>query len=188
MSSSAVAYLPDGRDATSEPVEIEIGDEFPTALYRLYAVGDVLLYVGFTGELKSRFGQHAKTQPWWPEVVRKTVAWYPTRAEADAAETAAIDREKPVHNISKSGRWWRLSEWRILPYDDEVGVDPSRLIALGLDKSISPTALKLAVIYLGGYTTEYAVEALNPSRSSFFQAIRELKAAGHVDAWLRQEA
>jgi predicted GIY-YIG superfamily endonuclease len=177
-----------GSLAIGVPEEVEIGDEFPTALYRLYAAGDVLLYVGFTGELKSRFGQHAKTQPWWPDVVRKTIVWYPTRAEADAAETAAIDQEKPIHNISKSGRWWRLSEWRVLPYDDEAGVDPGRLVALGLDKSISPTALKLAVFYLGGCTTEDAIEALNPSRSSFFQAIRELKAAGHVDAWLRQEA
>lgn len=78
--------------------EVEVA-EAPTALYRCYDLAGVLLYVGISDNLKARFAQHAADKPWWPEVTRKTVAWHPSRAEAEAAETAAIRAEHPRHNI-----------------------------------------------------------------------------------------
>ena len=170
----------DRQDMTDEPAEMELGDELPTALYRFYAAGDVRLYIGITDHLRSRFAQHAKTQPWWPEVVRKTVVWYPTRAEAAAAELAAIDREKPVHNIVGAGRWWRLQEWRVLEYDPREGVDLDRVQALALDTAISPIALKLGMFYISGRSTEEAVKLLKIGRSHFASAVQDLKAAGHI--------
>lgn len=83
----------------SEPVEI--GDD-PVALYRLYGKGDVLFYVGVTGAPGQRMAKHAATQPWWTEVVHKTMVWYPTRRDACKAEATAIEAEKPKYNISKN--------------------------------------------------------------------------------------
>ena len=80
---------------------IEFGED-PTALYRLYAHDGELLYVGITEAPARRMAHHADTQPWWPEVVRKTMVWYPTRSEADEAETATIDSEKPKYNLKKN--------------------------------------------------------------------------------------
>ena len=76
--------------------EVELEDDLPTAVYRLYA-GDVLLYVGVTNSLKTRFARHAKNA-WWQQVTRKTIAWYGERYEALDAEAIAIRDEHPVHN------------------------------------------------------------------------------------------
>lgn len=83
--------------------EIQIIGE-PTALYRLYAKDGKLLYVGITHDIIVRFGQHAARKPWWPEVARKTMVWYGSRAAAFRAEAEAIRTEKPVHNMTGSAR------------------------------------------------------------------------------------
>lgn len=75
----------------------EFGDD-PTALYRLYGDDDVLLYVGITHSPASRMSAHAVTQPWWPEVTRKTMVWYSDRTEAAKVEQTAIRAESPRHN------------------------------------------------------------------------------------------
>jgi len=78
--------------------EVEIANA-PTALYRLYSHTGNLLYVGVTDHLKTRLAAHAKEKPWWPEVVRKTVTWYPSKPEAEDAEALAIREERPAHNV-----------------------------------------------------------------------------------------
>jgi hypothetical protein len=85
--------------ALCEP--FEFGDD-PTALYRLYDVGGVLLYVGITVSPAIRMGEHATTQQWWPEVARRTMVWYPDRENASEAEETAIWEEKPRYNIMLS--------------------------------------------------------------------------------------
>lgn len=82
----------------ASPPTLELGDEVPVALYRLFSPAE-LLYVGITDNLKVRFRQHRAKKAWWPEVTRKTVEWYPTRAEARAAELTAIRTEDPRHNV-----------------------------------------------------------------------------------------
>jgi predicted GIY-YIG superfamily endonuclease len=63
-----------------------------TALYRIWGTADLLLYIGVSKDFGTRWKQHAKTQPWWPEMQRLTVdCWYDSRPEAEAEETAAIN-------------------------------------------------------------------------------------------------
>lgn len=76
-----------------------------TAVYRLYSVDGVLLYVGIARRFGSRWEDHAQGQPWWPLVDHQTVHWSPTRVEALLAEKKAIEDERPVYNIV--GSPWR---------------------------------------------------------------------------------
>jgi predicted GIY-YIG superfamily endonuclease len=69
-----------------------------TAVYRLFAEDDSLLYVGISDNFGRRWKQHAHAQPWWPGVKRQTVEWFDTREDARAAETRAIHDECPTHN------------------------------------------------------------------------------------------
>jgi predicted GIY-YIG superfamily endonuclease len=70
------------------------------ALYRIYDPFGRPLYFGETDDLPRRLRQHME-KAWFrrPEITIK-VTWFPNRAEALAAETAAIAAEKPWHNKS----------------------------------------------------------------------------------------
>jgi hypothetical protein len=70
-----------------------------TAVYRFFAEDDTLLYIGMTAYLKDRFRDHKRLKPWWPEVARTDIQWYPDRMEAAQAEAAAIVSEQPRYNI-----------------------------------------------------------------------------------------
>jgi hypothetical protein len=102
-------------DETAAPVVVGlVVDEAPTALYRFYDIGLRLLYVGVSDSLAVRWGRHAATSPWWPEVAIRTVEWYPARRAALTAETAAIAAESPIHNkrrplaVAMTARSWYL--------------------------------------------------------------------------------
>jgi len=69
-----------------------------TAVYRLYDMTDVLLYVGISKDFGRRWKQHASMQPWWGAVDHQTVYWYPSRNDALLVEKTAITSERPVHN------------------------------------------------------------------------------------------
>ncbi|WTC56865.1 GIY-YIG nuclease family protein [Streptomyces cellulosae] len=75
-----------------------------TAVYRFFNAADELLYVGITGDPRSRWVQHAAEKAWWSDVVRHTVQWLPSREAALAAEAAAIAAEAPLHNVSGTPR------------------------------------------------------------------------------------
>lgn len=81
-----------------------VGGSSRTALYRLYGDGDQLLYVGITERLGERWAAHMRRKPWWSNVRRQTVHWYPTRSKAANAEVAAIVDEKPLYNVVHSTR------------------------------------------------------------------------------------
>lgn len=70
-----------------------------TALYRFYDASDVLLYIGITGDVETRWNNHARKR-WWPEVARKAVEWHEERDAAEVCEKAAIKAEKPLYNIA----------------------------------------------------------------------------------------
>lgn len=74
-----------------------------TALYRFFDASGVLLYVGITDNPSKRWNEHAisKRATWWSTVAKKTLEWYPSRDAADAAETQAINVERPLHNHAK---------------------------------------------------------------------------------------
>ncbi len=69
------------------------------ALYRLFNPVGALLYVGISDHPRRRFGQHFDEKPWWPEVDRWTVEWFPSRAAAEADELRAIREEVPAFNL-----------------------------------------------------------------------------------------
>jgi hypothetical protein len=71
-----------------------------TALYRLYDADGTLLYVGIAYRIGQRWETHARTQPWWPDVQRQTVEWYPARKDAECAERRAIRTEEPKYNVA----------------------------------------------------------------------------------------
>ncbi len=75
-----------------------------TAVYRFFNAADELLYVGITGDPRARWAQHAAEKAWWPDVVRHTVEWLPSREEALAAKAAAITAEAPLHNVAGTPR------------------------------------------------------------------------------------
>lgn len=83
-----------------------------TALYRWYGHGPAdepadtrederLLYVGISHDAVHRYDQHrAAGKDWTSRAARCTVQWHPTRAQAEAAEQAAIRAEAPEANIA----------------------------------------------------------------------------------------
>lgn len=77
-------------------------DSQPTALYRFFDEGGVLLYVGITADVGIRWDAHERRKPWWPQVSRKTVEWFDTRPKARAAELIAISSERPLYNLADS--------------------------------------------------------------------------------------
>ncbi|QKW31496.1 GntR family transcriptional regulator (plasmid) [Streptomyces seoulensis] len=77
----------------------------PTALYRLYDVNNVLLYLGVSFDPDVRWTQHQDDKHWAHQVVRRTVEWYPNRIAALTAEEEATAVEKPLHDSS-----WRKTQ------------------------------------------------------------------------------
>ena len=69
------------------------------AVYRLYDSEGALLYIGSSFDPEKRCEAHRST-PWWREVGQRTEEWFPNRSLAYAAETKAIRREKPKHNVA----------------------------------------------------------------------------------------
>jgi hypothetical protein len=69
-------------------------------LYRFYDRDGGLLYIGISLHAAQRASQHRHGQPWWPEVARMDVESVSgDRADAEAAERAAILAEKPRYNV-----------------------------------------------------------------------------------------
>lgn len=69
------------------------------ALYRFYGGDGSLLYIGITNNPGRRWAQHGRAKPWWHEVDRIELERYPTRAAVLSAEVAAIQAERPRHNV-----------------------------------------------------------------------------------------
>ena len=70
-----------------------------TAVYRFFGADGVLLYVGVTNDVGHRWKKHSAEKPWWSDVQRQTVDWYPSRDAALEHEGAAIKAEHPQYNI-----------------------------------------------------------------------------------------
>lgn len=67
------------------------------ALYRMYDERGRVLYIGITGDLGKRLGDHA-VKRWFPLVEQIKLEWLPTRAAALLAERRAISAEHPRYN------------------------------------------------------------------------------------------
>jgi predicted GIY-YIG superfamily endonuclease len=73
-----------------------------TALYRIFAADDRLLYVGVSINPTGRLKQHRYTQAWWPEAQKCEVQWHLSGREAYEAETEAIKTEHPKYNLTST--------------------------------------------------------------------------------------
>lgn len=76
-----------------------------TALYRFFDAEDVLLYVGITNHVGRRWDDHIRKRPWWNDIERQTVNWFPSRSAAEEAEKLAIQTEDPLYNVTYSPRY-----------------------------------------------------------------------------------
>lgn len=68
------------------------------ALYRHFDADDLLLYLGISDNPVQRGKDHARDSDWVQYAVRAEVTWHSSRAEALAAEAAAIVAERPLFN------------------------------------------------------------------------------------------
>jgi hypothetical protein len=69
-----------------------------TAVYRLFDPDRRLLYVGISVRALGRMAEHSGDKAWWTRVATITLAWFDSRAAAEAEETRAIQAERPAHN------------------------------------------------------------------------------------------
>lgn len=76
------------------------------AVYRLYDAGGTLLYIGSSYDPDTRCEAHHRT-PWWPQVARRADEWFENRWKAYSAETAAIWKEQPKHNLAGTRNYHR---------------------------------------------------------------------------------
>ena len=70
----------------------------PTSLYRAYAEGGELLYVGISLSVMARLSSHSSSSEWFKHAAFVDVARFPSRQEAIDAETKAIKEEYPFYN------------------------------------------------------------------------------------------
>lgn len=87
------------RNQIRRPKNEAVGDDRPTAVYRLYDEGGRLLYVGISDQAEERLMQHAVQKHWYREVATREIVWFDTRQLADAEEDGAIAAEDPVYNL-----------------------------------------------------------------------------------------
>lgn len=116
----------------------------PTARYRCYDGDGRLLYVGMSTNPEGRLMGHRLYAPWWPDMVRTVVDWYPDRYAAREAELQAMREESSVHNkegltlpaqgMPKWGTRWALDALRMsgegasaLSIAKALGVSPDRV-------------------------------------------------------------
>lgn len=69
-------------------------------LYRHYDEAGVLLYVGVSLNALNRLSQH-KESHWFHDIASVKIEGLPSREDALAAETKAIQAENPLYNIQK---------------------------------------------------------------------------------------
>lgn len=89
----------------------------PSFLYRYFDADGTLLYVGIAKDPDKRYGEHASAGARWvPYAASRTVAEYPDRESALAAERAAIRYEMPVYNRVGS----RMADDAADRYEDSI--------------------------------------------------------------------
>ena len=75
-------------------------------LYRFYDANEVLLYVGVTGLLPVRLGQHAESKVWFEDVATVRIEHFVDRAAVEEAERQAISNEAPRYNSTYNSTPW----------------------------------------------------------------------------------
>ena len=102
------------KDADQVATQDQAGDEYePTPiqhgedghhLYRHFDKDGVLLYVGVSQSALHRLKKHRHVSPWFKSIAKVDLTVYKCKDDALIAERQAIKREKPLHNITHSGK------------------------------------------------------------------------------------
>jgi hypothetical protein len=85
-------------------------DSVPHYIYRYYDACGQVLYVGITRSLHGRDAAHRKNSPWYWLAYRIEYEVFPDRYHGLLAETVAIERYQPLHNIKQNQRMEPLSQ------------------------------------------------------------------------------
>lgn len=93
-------------------------------LYRFFGAAEELLYVGIARDLGARISAHRLRSEWWALVASGSTVVYPSRADAELAEAAAIHAEHPLYNAA------RPSAARIAKLSDRSLSDGHSIVAL----------------------------------------------------------
>lgn len=113
-----------------------------TALYRHFGADGALLYVGLSATPLRRTREHVAGSDWRDLISRVEIEYLHTRADAEAAERAAIKAEAPRFNVMnapvpqakpRAGRWFREA---FLARVDQAGAsmtDIARATGVSLD-------------------------------------------------------
>jgi predicted GIY-YIG superfamily endonuclease len=144
----------------------------PTALYRLYDANNALLYLGITWDPDWRMKGHLLDKEWMHLVVRRTVEWYPDRPSALAAEAAATETEKPLHD----------SSWRRTDHDDKPqwrDIEGRKAVIDGLTREIREGAYQDGTVLMTGAVAEQ----FGVARATASAAMRELHNRGVLRFW-----
>lgn len=102
------------------------------ALYRFFGIGRQLLYIGISGSLPTRLGQHAKQKDWWHEVVSVEVQHFDTKEAVLGAEKSAIESERPAYNVVyNSGAEARELRTEEIESGERINFDGSKAFMYG---------------------------------------------------------
>lgn len=75
------------------------------ALYRAYNSEGILIYIGKTWNVGQRMASHAGGSEWWDEAINITIERsFDSYEDLTAAETLAIRKEQPKHNLK--AKWY----------------------------------------------------------------------------------
>jgi hypothetical protein len=93
------AWLRDRAHRSTDEYETTGGRPREHVLYRHYDKDSVLLYIGISWNMAQRQSAH-RDSPWFHLIATTThQGGFATRAEAEAAEEAAVKAEKPRFNV-----------------------------------------------------------------------------------------
>jgi predicted GIY-YIG superfamily endonuclease len=70
----------------------------PHLVYRHFDASGKLLYIGMSSNAPARKRWHSRNAPWFDQIASWTFEEFESRSAAMAAEKAAIEAERPLHN------------------------------------------------------------------------------------------
>lgn len=80
------------------------GDPRPSAVYSIYDVEGVVIYVGVAFDPALRVSVHRAARAWGSEADSWSADWYEDRESAEAAEIQAIVAKMPKYNVHGTER------------------------------------------------------------------------------------
>jgi hypothetical protein len=112
------------------------------AVYRMFDSQGHLLYIGVTGDLGKRLGQHLDRR-WFPLVERITLEWFASRAAALVAERRAICAEHPRYNLDRTPPKKEAPKVRRAAVQKPTAPIQSRHLLDDLDEVVGDSRVKL---------------------------------------------